>query len=287
MNAPRRPDRPRRGFTLIELLVVMAIIGVLIALLLPAVQAARGAARRVECVNNLMQMGIALQNYEVAFEVFPPGVIDPNSPIVQQPKGYHMSWLTQLLPFVDQKNVFNHLNFEFGAYDVANSTTRQAEIRTFLCPSDPNTAPGPGSLALSSYAGNHHPTEAPIADNNLGLLFLNSSIRSEDIADGASQTVAFGEKVLGGQYTPPGAIDLGWASGTRATLRNGGAGLNKPAVATAANPDPVGGFSSYHPGGANFAFADGSVRFVKSSGSPATLQALLNRADGEMILQGP
>lgn len=281
----RHRPRIRAGFTLIELLVVMAIIGVLIALLLPAVQSARGAARRVQCVNNLMQMGIALQNYEVAYEVFPPGVVDPNSPIVQQPQGYHVSWLAQLLPFLDQKNVFNHLNFHVGVYDVANSTTRQAEIQTFLCPSDPGaTSPG---LGLSSYAGNHHPTEAPIAVDNLGLLYLNSSTRTEDIPDGASQTVAFGEKVLSGTLAPSSGPDLGWASGTRSTLRNGGTPINKPPVPTPQNPDPVGGFSSYHPGGANFGFADGSVKFLKSTTDAVTMQRLFNRADGEIILDQP
>ncbi len=278
MPARSRATRPRRGFTLIELLVVMAIIGILISLLLPAVQSCREAARRTQCANNLMQLGLALQGYEASVGVLPPGVVDPSSPIVQQPKGYHMSWLAQLLPFLEKKPVHNHLNFEFGAYEVANSTAEQATIRSFLCPSDPG---GGGS----NYAGNHHPTEAPIATNNLGLLFLNSRIRTEDIADGASQTIIVGEKQLGPGVLTAAGFDPGWASGTRSTLRNGGTPLNKPAVPTAANPDPVGGFGSYHPGGANFAFADGSVRFLRAAGSPATLQAQLNRADGELILE--
>src|SRR4051812_39085560 len=100
-----RRTRGRPGFTLIELLVVIAIISVLIALLLPAIQAAREAARRVQCVNNLMQIGIAVQNYESSHEILPPGVVDLAGPIQNVPKGYHASWMVQLLPYLEQKNV--------------------------------------------------------------------------------------------------------------------------------------------------------------------------------------
>src|SRR3954451_14542119 len=102
-----RPGRVRSlpGFTLIELLVVIAIISVLIALLLPAVQAAREAARRVQCVNNLMQLGIALHNYESSYEMLPPGSVNPTGPIVNLPRGYHVSWMVQLLPFIEQKSM--------------------------------------------------------------------------------------------------------------------------------------------------------------------------------------
>src|SRR5437879_7893863 len=102
---PRRRTRGLGGFTLIELLVVISIIAVLIALLLPAVQAAREAARRTQCVNNLMQIGIAARNYEAAHEVLPAGVVNPTGPIVNKPNGYHFSWVTQLLPYLEQNNV--------------------------------------------------------------------------------------------------------------------------------------------------------------------------------------
>src|SRR5262245_65740468 len=92
-------SRDRRGFTLIELLVVIAIIAVLIALLLPAVQSAREAARRAQCCNNLMQMGIAIVNYESSHERLPPGVVNSTGPVLDVPKGYHFGWMTQILPY--------------------------------------------------------------------------------------------------------------------------------------------------------------------------------------------
>jgi len=308
----RRPGRSP-GLTLIELLVVIAIIAVLIALLLPAVQACREAARRCQCVNNLMQIGIAAKNYETAFEVLPPGVVNPTGPIQNKPNGYHFSWITQLLPYLDQKPIYRHLDLNAGVYQSQNDTARGVLIRTLLCPSvpgaermiTPGAAPAWGDPALSHYAACHNDVEAPIDAKNNGVFFLNSRIRYEDIEDGSSQTIFFGEKLAD-------TAELGWASGTRSTLRNAGWGLNSPYFppvtpatppveedadgAPMANPgagggnkapeapvDPVGGFSSRHPGGANFGFGDGSVRFLKSTITPKVFRALANRADGEMI----
>ena len=121
---PRRDQPARAAFTLIELLVVIAIIAVLIALLLPAVQSAREAARRAQCLNNLMQLGIALQNYESAHEMLPPGVVNPTGPILDQPKGYHFGWMAQVLPYCELRNVYNHFNFKIGLYEKPNFTTR-------------------------------------------------------------------------------------------------------------------------------------------------------------------
>ena len=103
---------------------MIAIIAVLIALLLPAVQAAREAARRAQCCNNLMQLGIAVQNYESSHEVLPPGVVNDTGPVLDQPKGYHFGWLTQILPYCELRNVYNHFNFKLGLYEPQNFTTR-------------------------------------------------------------------------------------------------------------------------------------------------------------------
>ena len=302
----RKP--PARAFTLIELLVVIAIISVLVALLLPAVQAAREAARRAQCCNNLMQIGLALQNYESSHELLPPGVVNDTGPVRDQPKGYHFGWLTQILPFYEQANVYNHLNFKLGVYQSENLTCRTMLIGSLLCPSDhANSRRGTSGLTMTSYAGCHNDFEAPIAANNKGVLFLNSAVRIEDVTDGASQTVFVSEKLNDG-------LDQGWASGTRASLRNMGSRASRsgggpvffqvestdgtmitqeisPEAAGSAsngkpNPDAdlfVGGFGSHHPGGENVTFGDGSVRFLKSSASPRVRRLLANRADGELL----
>jgi prepilin-type N-terminal cleavage/methylation domain-containing protein/prepilin-type processing-associated H-X9-DG protein len=292
---------PRRhsAFTLIELLVVIAIIAVLIALLLPAIQAAREAARRSQCLNNLMQISIALQNYESAHEMLPPGVVNDTGPIKNIAKGYHIGWTVQILPYLEQKNVFNHLNFAVGAYATHNSTARAITIRTLMCPSDSAAGrTGAGatfSVGGSNYAACHNDVEAPIAAKNTGVFFLNSHVRYEDIPDGSANTIFVGEK-------PQSSFDLGWISGTRGTLRNTGSLPNggsfpSPKVSTqeADDPDamaaaavgdttlPIGGFGSSHAGGVNMAFGDGSVKFIKSSVNTQVYRFLGNRGDGEMI----
>jgi prepilin-type N-terminal cleavage/methylation domain-containing protein/prepilin-type processing-associated H-X9-DG protein len=312
-NGPARAGRRRlcpRAFTLIELLVVIAIIAVLIALLLPAVQAAREAARRAQCANNLVQLGIALQNYEGSFERLPPGVVNDTSPVLDQPKGYHFGWLTQILPYCEQRNVYNHLNFKLGLYETQNFTSRTMLVDAFLCPSDAATLRrGSTGLAMGSYAGCHNDVETPIAANNNGVLFLNSSVRFEDITDGSSQTIFLSEKLNDG-------LDQGWASGTRASLRNMGSRSLGPAAlgpggrilfevveddeaaAKARNPQGavtraaaaeqdalsfVGSFGSRHPGGHNVAMGDGSVRLLKTSMGSVVARRLANRADGELL----
>jgi prepilin-type N-terminal cleavage/methylation domain-containing protein/prepilin-type processing-associated H-X9-DG protein len=296
-----RKSSVSRGFTLIELLVVIAIIAVLIALLLPAVQSAREAARRAHCINNMMQLGIAVQNYESSHEVLPPGVVNATGPILDQPVGYHFGWLAQILPYMEMRNVYNHFNFKLGLYETENSTTRMNLVRGFLCPSDPGPNRGAGNASMTNYVGSHHDVEAPIAANNRGMLFLNSAVRYEDVPDGTSQTIVLGEKLNDG-------LGLGWASGTRASLRNTGSGINRltgtgsaskvvfgPSGADGGSPDEdalnaapgtpafVGGYISRHPGGANFTFGDGSVRFLKTSITPSVLRLLASRADGEII----
>ncbi len=320
----------RAGFTLVELLVVIAIIGILIALLLPAIQACREAARRSQCTSNITQLGVALHLYEAAHEVFPPGVIEAKGPIRSEPIGYHMSWLVQLLPYVEEQNTFNHIDFSQGAYAKKNAPVAAVDVGIFKCPSDTGggfssswgpafsseePAPEIGPRGKSNYAGCHHDVEAAIDKNNHGVFFLNSRIRPRDVTDGLSHTLFAGEKILE-------AGDLGWMSGTRATLRNTGTigsgrllsvrlpwlGGSQPLLGETgpAEPPPntppsgkkdddkteedkrllyVGGFSSYHPGGVNILLGDGSVRFLSETTNAQTLRQLGHRADGQLATE--
>src|SRR5262245_34504487 len=106
----------QRGFTLVELLVVIAIIGVLVALLLPAVQAAREAARRVACVNNVTQLNLALHSHEFHYEALPAGVTNPDGPIRNEPQGVHVSWIVKILPYMEQNPIFRKFDQAAGAY---------------------------------------------------------------------------------------------------------------------------------------------------------------------------
>ncbi len=233
----------RAGFTLVELLVVIAIISILIALLLPAVQAAREAARRSSCINHLAQVGLALHSYEHAHETFPPGVVNDKGPIRSEPIGYHMSWMVQILPYVEETNTYRHIDFKEGAYSKKNAAPREVKIDLFVCPSDtggfgtgtwpPPEAEAPGEQpmappAMSNYAGCHHDREAPIDKDNAGVLFLNSRIRPRDVTDGMAHTIFVGEKRIE-------SSELGWMSGTRSTLRNTGP---TPAQMAALQPAP-------------------------------------------------
>jgi prepilin-type N-terminal cleavage/methylation domain-containing protein/prepilin-type processing-associated H-X9-DG protein len=204
----------RSGFTLVELLVVIAIIGILIALLLPAVQAAREAARRAQCTNNMVQLIIAVHNYESSHRAYPPGTIEAAGPIQNVPQGNHHNWISQLLPYFEQRTTYNHIDQTVGVYHPNNKPVRDLNINVLSCPSSWSSEAG-----YTNYAGVHHDVEAPIDEDNNGVFFLNSGVRYVDVADGASQTLFMGEK-------PTLTGDLGWMSGTRATLRNTGTPMN-------------------------------------------------------------
>lgn len=278
----------RHAFTLVELLVVIAIIGILVGLLLPAVQAAREAARRCQCMNNIAQLALAVHTHEFGTEHFPSGVINASGPIRNEPIGQHVSWIVQILPQFEQTSLYNHFDQEAGAYADVNKAARRARMPTILCPSSPEMPENNDSPGISNYAGCHHDSEAPIGADNNGVFFLNSRLRFSQILDGSSQTILLGEML-------PGPASLGWASGTRATLRNTGSFKAPPRLSSKNEPPPVvdltgsltvGGFSSYHTGGAQFAFADGSVHFLSLGINERLLRQLANRADGELLEHG-
>ncbi|MCA1684500.1 MAG: DUF1559 domain-containing protein [Planctomycetia bacterium] len=270
----RATSRAGAGFTLMELLVVLAVIAIILSLMLPALQASREAARRSSCINSLRQLGLALQNYEYINQVLPPGVVDTRGPIHNRPEGLHIGWIVQLLPFMEQNGVYNAIDTNVSVYDPANATGARVRINTLLCPSDLERGVPRGVMMDVSFAACHHDVEAPIDVDNHGVFFLNSRVRHEDIPDGSSFTFFVGEKRL--QVASSG----GWMSGTRATLRNTGTPIN---AAPEPGGDLVGGYSSYHPGGANFAFGDASVRFLSERIDPHVYRLLGHRADGEMI----
>ncbi len=280
----------RRGFTLVELLVVIAIIGILVGLLLPAVQAAREAARRCQCSNNLSQLGLAVHHYEFNAEMLPSGVINPDGPIRAEQIGQHVSWIVGILPYIEQSNAYRKFDQAAGAYAPVNQPVRAEPIAILTCPSHPNQfvdRDNQSKFAVTNYAGCHHDSEAPINDNNNGVLFLNSRLRLSKVQDGLSQTILLGEM-------RDMSDSLGWVSGTRSTLRNTSS-INDPKLMEQNAPgaplmpvEPagslrVGGFGSYHTGGAQFVFADGSMHFLSSTIDSETYRKLGNRADGELF----
>ncbi len=363
---PVKPSRSARGFTLIELLVVIAIIGVLIALLLPAVQAAREAARRSQCTNNLKQIGLALQNYHSAFDSFPlggnPAPSGPGSGCCQYWAGW--SAQTMLLPFLEQTTIYNAINFDYlgrgnGAAEQSNKTGFTTRINAFLCPSSPE--PGGGTWYGRPFAGNCYWASAGSSvmwlgnqsSNPNGIFAVGGNVTGiRDVLDGTSSTVAFGEWRIGdfddnklsiqdivgnnsfgtfpgagnrNMVTPNANMPYGaqylqtalqacaksWQSKSGGYGTNGqrswngrmwhpgeyGHALGNTLVPPNSNYpycqfwdsnsdfDSAGicGLSSYHSGGANVCFADGSVHFLKSSINWNTLWSIGSRSQGEAV----
>ena len=327
----------RRGFTLIELLVVIAIIGVLIALLLPAVQAAREAARRIQCTNNLKQLGLAVMNYESANSALPPQqtmIIVGNT----QPTSY-TSWgiSARLAPFMEAGPMYAAMNFSLKYSDVSNTTVSYLQISFLHCPSDRNYAPPSGSsFGVSNYGwnvGDWYVFGGGGATPNRGVFMVNTSRTLAAMTDGLSNTL-FAAEVKTNQpiyksCTAPSSISASsypmdnptgaafitakyTASGCKADTAHAKWSIGSACYdgfTTAMTPnyavlvgnpgidvdyDTVdennGGPTyaaitsrSFHPGGVNSLFGDGSVRFIKSTVGIATWRALGTFGGGEVI----
>ena len=283
--------RRRSAFTLVELLVVIAVVGILVALLLPAVQAARESARRIQCVNNLKQIGIACQNYHEAIRSFPPGYCAAGPYVdgaTDTTPGW--GWTALILPYMEQRSVYEGMMFTLPIEHPANAKAVQTRIAPYLCPSDiaPQTPyPVPDAsgniVALagpSSYAACIGSDDSDVADpTGSGIFYRNSGTRFADILDGTSVTILAGEKAFAkAQGIWAGAINRGVVvRGQYNTCQPLVAGIDYPAPALVAshahlnNAETDGDgsagmddFSSMHIEGSNFVFADGSVHFIQS-----------------------
>ncbi len=287
-----------RGFTLVELLVVIAIIGVLVGLLLPAVQAAREAARRMQCSNNLKQIGLSMHNYADAHRKFPPGwlffspTMSGRGDRPNRLPGW--GWQTMILPYIEQGNIFNQINFDgTGMSEAPNNQIVNQTFALQHCPSSgdplhiilgPNTLPIQLGIAASNYLGVAGSFVASAYYNQPegrknGMMIEDRSMTFGDISDGTSNTLLVGEVSMSGNGRNWGADGFLWdpkwygsiqtrggltrADAPESVVRAGEFRMNPPSVVSA--NVKRNSFKSRHTGGAQFALADGSVHFVSES----------------------
>jgi prepilin-type N-terminal cleavage/methylation domain-containing protein/prepilin-type processing-associated H-X9-DG protein len=311
----------RRGFTLVELLVVIAIIGILMALLLPAVQAAREAARRAGCTNNLKQIGIALQNFHGAKGSFPAGYISrpggAMGPANADTGDAGPGWtcLFQALPFLEETSSAQAFDNTVPCSDPKNATAALVNIAVFRCPSVSDDSPtytvkDVNGAALAVFSRSHYvacagkPDVWEDPDGTLipklanGVFFRNSKIRIKDITDGTSRTMLFSEQTPahsdstwvgvapGAQTCPTPFYALAGcdAAAPQAEFHSGPGLSEVPPVIKPPNdtfPGYVDETHSEHPGGCNILMGDGSVRWAADTIDPNVWAAMATRAGGE------
>jgi prepilin-type N-terminal cleavage/methylation domain-containing protein/prepilin-type processing-associated H-X9-DG protein len=300
MKSHNDSNHHRHAFTLIELLVVLAIVGVLLGLLLPAVQKVRDAAARLQCANNLHQIGLAAHNYHDTTGSLPPGM--RSSAVRNQPYPF-ASWLTMLLPYIDQDNLWKTTVLAYQQSRLPYKNPPHIGLSTvipiFACPADPRSrqvqfAPiDKFNVALTSYLG----VEGQNLHSRDGLLFRDSAIRFLDITDGTSNTLLAGERPAsadlqfgwwyagaGQRYTGSAEMVLGVREPNLLPVTKGSCppGAYSYAPGKLTNQCDMFHFWSPHIGGAYFLFADGSAHFLPYS-AVSMMPALASRAGGEDV----
>jgi len=317
--------RKQHGFTLIELLVVIAIIAILIALLLPAVQQAREAARRTQCKNNLKQLALALHNYESTHTSFPPSRLTPDVAIEDNAGSVsaYQSWTTMILPYIDQGNLGNLINYQSAWSSLQNRPAVSTPLQAMICPSTPGGDRVDPHWVVGAAAGDYgsvNEVKKKVYTNVLGIAdpgdgaragVLSKGVKNmmRDITDGSSNSIMLAEAA--GQpavYTAAGAmkaarfaayqddkiVDLGGnyapADGTGWADPDCGFSING---ATADGLDKYGPYMinkinvsevfSFHTGGAQVALADGSVRFISENIDTTLFIGACTRAGGEVL----
>ncbi|QDV59126.1 DUF1559 domain-containing protein [Rosistilla oblonga] len=306
MFSSYRTPRPTRGFTLVELLVVIAIIGVLVGLLLPAVQQAREAARRFSCKNNLKQLALGLHNYESTFGLLAPGYLHKFDAIGAGANQMGAAWGCLILPQIEQQNLHDQFDFNIPMFDVRNLLPREQSLPVFLCPSDPfsednfvvrdESASPIEQYAAGSYAANWGPSTAAVNldDTPLqsqGVFYRNSATRFRDITDGLSNTLFLGERTNG---PLPGTtvgghafFETAWSAAVREITELTDDHGHMVLFETQFRPNQIGtddkGLSAPHAGIGQFAIADGSVRSINETIEEAVYNALGTRGGGEVV----
>jgi prepilin-type N-terminal cleavage/methylation domain-containing protein/prepilin-type processing-associated H-X9-DG protein len=315
-----RHHRPgERAFTLIELLVVIAIIGVLVGLMLPAVQAARGQALRLRCSANLKQQGVALANYLSQHGGLPPGYYSHWNNLVQIEYGPGWGWASRILPELEQQPLYNTINFGVTINDPMQVTARMTALDVFLCPADnmPSTwMTTKGSVwmyggkiysaseDICKVAGANYVGVFGIAEPGVdgeGVFYRDSFVRPTDIPDGMTYTMAVGERSISlnagrGNATWVGSVPNAqlWSCAPDPFDPDGGvcrredaSGMTLGHTGEGRGPgDPMGDvnqFLSRHGRACYFLFCDGHVSYIHGSINYATYKAMSTRAGGELI----
>lgn len=299
-----------QGFTLVELLVVIAIIGILVGLLLPAVQAAREAARRIQCSNNLKQLGLSVHNYESAFKRLPSAGQGTNYATIPATTTFgRQSVFTAILPYIEQGNTYGNLDLRYAYNETpGNIAASKQGIATFVCPSN-SIRPGAIDTAgygCTDYGPIYYVDIDPVTGIRNKLLRADGGItdgwpRIAQITDGLSNTIGFGEDAgrseimqMNHVYIDPvdGQKRRVWrwgdpdcAYGVSKTINNNKSPLNGPTSCpwTENNCGPFEEIFSQHPGGALSAMLDGSVRFLSEQLSPSSLRGIVTRSGGEIV----